>query len=96
MEMFVQQLPSEIHAHVMDKYDLDNHALAEEADRYLTLTGARISAVRAALSPAVNQPGPSSSVSGRRRRSGAMCFYHARYGDRAHKCENPCSWKPGN
>ena len=95
-QLFVRQLPSEIRAHIMDKYDLDIRALAEEADRYFTLTGARISAVRAAPSPAINPPGPSSSSSGRRRRSGAMCFYHARYGDRAHKCENPCSWRPGN
>ena len=77
----------------MDKYELEVRALAEEADRYFTLTGARIAAIRTEPSPAVSQPG---SSSGRRRRSGAMCFYHARYGDRAHKCESPCSWKPGN
>ena len=92
-QLFVRQLPPEIRAHIMDKYELEVRALAEEADRYFTLTGARIAAIRTEPSPAVSQPG---SGSGRRRRSGAMCFYHARYGDRAHKCESPCSWKPGN
>ena len=92
-QLFVRQLPPEIRAHIMDKYELEVRALAEEADRYFTLTGARIAAIRTEPSPAVSQPG---SSSGRRRRSGAMCFYHARYGDRAHKCESPCSWKPGN
>lgn len=24
------------------------------------------------------------------------CFYHARYGDEARKCQNPCNYKPGN
>ena len=95
-QLFVRQLPPEIRAHIMDKYELEIRALAEEADRYFTLTGARIAAVRAEPAPAARPPSSSGSSSGRRRRSGAMCFYHARYGDRAHKCEDPCSWKPGN
>ena len=94
-ELFVRQLPPEIRAHIMDKYDLEIRMLAEEADRYFTLTGARIAAVRAAPSPAARRSSSSRSASDRRR-SANWCFYHARFGDRAHKCETPCSWKPGN
>ena len=79
----------------MDKYYLDVRTLAEEADRYFTLAGARISAVLARPSPAVCQPSSSGSSSNRRQGS-TMCFYNARYGDRAHKCENSCLWKLGN
>jgi hypothetical protein len=33
-------------------------------------------------------PGPDS----RRRDSSALCYYHSRFGQRAMKCEAPCSW----
>ena len=90
-ELFVRQLPPEIRHSIMDKYDLDVRPLAEEADRYFTISGARIAAVRAPPGrAAASAPGP---AAGARRR---MCFYHARFGDQAHKCENPCSWRPGN
>ena len=29
-------------------------------------------------------------------RQDGMCFYHARFGDRARKCNAPCKWKSGN
>ena len=29
-------------------------------------------------------------------RQDGMCFYHARFGDRAMKCNAPCKWKSGN
>jgi hypothetical protein len=33
-------------------------------------------------------PGPES----RRRDSSALCYYHSRFGQKALKCEAPCSW----
>jgi hypothetical protein len=33
-------------------------------------------------------PGPDS----RRRDASTLCFYHSRFGQRANKCEPPCSW----
>jgi hypothetical protein len=33
-------------------------------------------------------PGPDS----RRRDSSALCYYHSRFGQKAMKCEAPCSW----
>ena len=101
-ELFVRQLPPEVRHSIMDKYDMAVRPLAEEADRYFTISGARIAAVRAppgrsAASASGPASGSSGNASGARRRGGnTMCFYHARYGDRAHKCESPCSYWPGN
>ena len=85
-ELFVRQLPAEIRHHIMDKYDLKVRQLAEEADRFFTITGARVAAVRTAAPPAGPAP----------RRGGFYCYFHARFGERARKCESPCAYRPGN
>ena len=57
-ELFVRQLPAEIRHHIMDKYDLKVRQLAEEADRFFTITGARVAAVRTSAPPAGPAPPP--------------------------------------
>ena len=82
-ELFLCQLPADFRPHLADKYNLDVRALAKEADHFFSITGSRVSAVRAA---------PPSTTSTR----GRHCFYHTKYGDQAKKCQSPCSYRPGN
>lgn len=39
---------------------------------------------------------PAADTAAKSRRPDWKCFYHFRYGARAHKCVPPCSWKSGN
>jgi len=44
-------------------------------------------------------PGPGRRDGDGHRRDGSpspFCFYHRRFGKKAHKCQGPCTWVPGN
>ena len=82
-ELFLRQLPVDIRSHLADKSSLDLEQLAEEADKFFTSSGQRISAVQPSSRP-------------RRPPAGKMCFYHERFGDQARRCRPPCSYSPEN
>jgi len=82
----------------------DPHALAEAAD-HLYDSGVHTASVAAALHPPSSEVcsapsarsgrSPPRGSHGRSATPGRMCYYHARFADKANKCEPPCAW-PGN
>ena len=84
--LYLRQLPAEVCAHLTDKTQLEIKALAEEADKFFSNNGARIQAVH-------TQPKAAATSAAS---AGRLCFYHARFGDKAKKCESPCSYRAGN
>ena len=87
-ELFLRQLPSDVRAHLADKAGLSTAKLAEEADLFFTTAGQRISAVAAAAT--------ASSRSSRSTGKKQLCFYHAKFGEKARRCRSPCSYAPEN
>ena len=89
-KIFLRQLPVEIQTHLAQTTKTGTKAadlreLALEADKYFASTGSRISSVSdmsVAEDPNVN------AVSNRR-----FCFYHAKFGEKATKCRQPCDFK---
>ena len=107
-ELFMRQLPADVRAHLTDKADLPLDKLAEEADRFFSTAGQRISAVRPAQPP---RPAPPARAHSRavpphprpaavpktpRPGAGTLCFYHATFGERAYRCRGPCDYTPEN
>ena len=82
-ELFLRQLPADLRTHLADKSSLPLDKLADEADKFFTSSGQRVSAVRPASRP-------------RQSASGKLCFFHERFGDKARRCRAPCSYVPGN
>ena len=85
--------------HLLDKYDLDLRALALEADMFFSTAGARINAVRAPAAAAgrTQQPPPRSRTPPPRRLNHMdFCYFHRNFGERARRCQSPCSYRPGN
>ena len=82
-EIFLRQLPADLRLHLADKSGMSLESLAEEADKFFTSAGQRVSAVQ---QPARTRKPPSSG----------LCFFHQRFGDQARRCRPPCSYRPGN
>ena len=103
--LFLQRLPADLRVLLMnDVMDLPRD-LAAKADILWTARSARQTnavSVDQGLDPVCAlpprrpsstrpppPPGSSSARSGQ-----GYCWYHAKYGAKAHKCESPCSWRP--
>lgn len=90
-EIFLRQLPSDVRDHIADKSSLSLENLAREADKYFTSYGTRLVNKIEVL----NQPQHISQNKDKKKKSG-FCFYHSKFGDKAHKCISPCSYHPEN
>ena len=97
-EVFLRQLLTDIRTQLAQSTRTgtgpeDLRALALEADKYFSSMGSRISTVAAQPMTVPQVPGLSAdaefvnAVSGRK-----LCFFHARFGNKARKCESPCQW----
>ena len=88
-EVFLRQLPKEIRAHLMQNEYPDLRELAKAADKHFLSTGAPINAIRRGRRQ-------SSAKSGEDRDDEAtsLCYYHAKFGSKAHTCKGPCSFRP--
>ena len=84
-------LPIEVHTHLVQSTKIGTNAaslreLASEADKYFASMGSKISSISEAPynleDPNVN------AVS-----SQQVCFYHAKFGNKATKCQKLCSFK---
>ena len=101
--IFLRKLPSSLRAPLMAVKFETIQEMARQADM---IWGGQDAQARAHVS-AARQQEPRSPVRsrGRSRRStkqrsatpappaGDLCFYHARFGKRAHRCEKPCTWE---
>ena len=93
--LFLEKLPPDVRAHVCH-LELPVREIAERAD--LHWSSRPPASVAAVDSAAVPPPDPclqcdASAVCAVQRRR-RLCFYHARFGNRAAKCEDPCDWRP--
>ena len=93
-KIFLRQLPAEVQTHLAQTSKIGTKAadlreLALEADRYFASTGSRISSVVKAS--VIDEDQDVNAVLGRR-----LCFYHAKFGEKATKCQQPCEFKRKN
>ena len=96
-ELFLRQLPNDIQTQLAQSLKTgtgpdDLRALALEADKYFSSMGSRISAVSSWMADDFEDT-DINAISGRK-----LCFFHARFGNKAKKCEPPCQWttsRPG-
>lgn len=100
--LFLRQLPPPVRATLANSPSLtagDFRGLAEEADRILLSSrGASVQSVTSDSphSTTIVDPVMAAGVSTPRQRS-VLCFYHRRFGAKAHRCIPPCSFQtPGN
>ena len=103
--LFLQRLPADLRVLLMnDVADLPRD-LAAKADILWTARSARPTnsvSVDPGLDPVCALPPrrpsstrpPPPTVSSSARSNQGYCWYHAKYGAKAHKCESPCSWRP--
>ena len=91
-KIFLRQLPLEVQNHLVQTSKTgvkaeDLRELALEADRYFSSMGSRIAAV-SQTSVVAEEDYDVNAVSGRK-----VCFYHAKWGEKATKCRQPCHFK---
>lgn len=103
---FIQKMPRDIRAHLAAASTDDLSALARRADNLLAFNLAQPPAPSAANVSATADPAPLDEIIARlnllekktkpkypaqQPRSNNLCFYHGRFGDKARKCQPPCS-----
>lgn len=104
---FFQCLPDYVRATLAYSPTTDPTALAEEADRIFIAGRPRDSVtshmVNQADVDAVNRRSRGPARGSNQKRSftkrdstSSLCFYHARFGEDARRCREPCSWPAGN
>lgn len=94
--LFLQRLPADMSDHLVAGDYATPREMAIVADRMWDSRrekSSSVSAVRASSPANRGRPGRNRSP-GRRREStpGGLCFFHGRFGIKAHRCEPPCSW----
>lgn len=93
---FLRHLPADVRSQLTDADQDDPRRLAEQADRIWASRGGgfAVSAVGRQASPR-RRRSPSRPNRGRAQTpapDGDVCFYHSKYGAKAHRCRAPCSW----
>ncbi len=101
-EIFMQQLPSHIRAHLVQAHLTDCRAMALAADALWTASGPGINAVQHSANPHRtnnNKPRPTfvrpnsvrTNLTHPAETTG-LCFFHRRFGDAARQCRPPCTF----
>jgi len=82
-QLFIEQMPEEIRPHLASRHIEDCRKLAEAADELCAAgTNAQINVARRSQPP---KPRP-------RFQNRQLCYYHATFGKKAHKCVPPCNF----
>lgn len=99
---FLQCLPDYVRGTLALSTEDDPHALAEEADRIFVAGRPRDFAAMETVALTDKDSSVDRVFSGGKKRTkkspvgynnqSRFCFYHARFGDKAHRCEAPCTW----
>lgn len=100
-ELFLRGLPEKVRAIVASADTTDLRALAMEADRHFSESGALIACTDRTI-PAITPPPLEVQAAARPRRNAegptlrpsthGLCYYHKRFGVNAHRCRRPCTW----
>lgn len=98
--IFINLMPAHIRAVLRAKKDLSLAEISDLADRVLDPEDSTTSAFLpiSQMSPQ-SYPSPSDVQALRRpteHNSTNICWYHRRWGQKAQKCNTPCSWSSGN
>jgi hypothetical protein len=106
LTLFMRRLPTYIRDQLATLPSRDPQQLALHADKIWTSHGGATAAINQLTAAAVvptpstsrpGTPGRRQSPSPRRTASpGRWCFYHKKFGDRAQRCQPPCSYRPKN
>lgn len=98
-EIFMQQLPSHIRAHLVRDKVTDCRAMALAADALITAAGPSINLIHNKSHRGVSKPTQAKTSPARvninyapRADDSDICFFHHRYGDAARQCRPPCNY----
>ena len=98
-ELFLQQLPEQVRLALANSSITDFRQLAREADTFFSAGKKCFAATPPSTSSAtsddhMHQPysiSATTAVPRRAKQSGGLCFYHAKFGNKAKKCLPPCT-----
>ena len=104
-EIFLQQLPAHICAHLIQAKLTDCRVMALAADALWTASGSSINAVQhttnatphnnvSKLRPTFARASPTQLSTNHPVEPSSLCFFHQHFGDAAHQCHPPCTF-PG-
>ena len=104
-EIFLQQLPAHIRAHLVQAKLTDCRAMALAADALWTASGSSINAVQhtanatprnnvSKFRPTFARASPTQLSTNHPVEPSGLCFFHQRFGDAARQCRPPCTF-PG-
>ena len=96
-ELFLQQLPDQVRLALANSAITDFRLLAREADKFFSAGKKCFAATPTATSSDdnIHQPysiSATATMPRRARQSGGLCFYHAKFGNKAKKCLPPCTY----
>lgn len=89
MAFFLHQLPSAVRAILAAQTFPDIDAMAVAADNILAEQAAPSTYV---VQRSKSQPSKVTSGTKEMTAQSGLCYYHSRFGHRAHKCRPPCTW----
>jgi hypothetical protein len=96
-QIFLEQLPQNIRAQLVLKEDEEVTKLAEQADKIWATSQQEISAIELNKVEQKRQRGKARKDKASTSTEGSeLCFYHARFGEKATRCRSPCSKRSGN
>ncbi len=85
-QVFLERLPEDIRAVLLHTKTEDIRALAETADQMWEAHRNATSAVHKQKVP------PRQKVPSEQKSDSSLCYFHNKFGDKARKCESPCSF----
>ena len=88
-QIFLEQLPEQICAVLVHSGEKDCRELAKKADSLYEANQQTAQVNKLQRPRKRNQ-------SGQDKDKPKLCFYHKRWGNKAHRCVAPCSWEAGN
>jgi hypothetical protein len=100
MSFFLRRLPTYLRDQLANFPTDDPNVLAQQADKIWSQHGGADAAVNRLDTRPTSSSNRRRSPTPYRRRSPSphtsYCYYHQRFGDRAQKCQQPCSYRPKN
>ena len=92
-QVFLERLPEQVRSVLVHSGEDDNRKLAKAADKLYeahqtcTTSVNKITNKKPASKPSADKPQDNKT---------RMCYFHKKFGAKAHKCVIPCSWEAGN
>ena len=97
--LFLRKLPKEVRGPMGACKETDLMEFAKEATEiwrgFQDSQTSSVNAIQPRVQPRQRQQSSTSSAARQKREKSSKCWYHATWGDKARKCERPCSWQTG-